>query len=74
MRKNHKRTAQSGGATPDGNIPFPLMRKGEIFIRCRGHRHGSRGRYLLDAEDRGMVPGGVDLSDIEGRGMILGGA
>jgi hypothetical protein len=22
----------------DGKIPFPLMKKGEIFIRCRGQR------------------------------------
>jgi hypothetical protein len=29
-----KRTFHSGGAAPDGNIPFPLMTKGEIFIRC----------------------------------------
>jgi hypothetical protein len=43
MRKHHKRTVQSGGATPDGKIPFPLMTKGERFIRCRGQRHGSRG-------------------------------
>jgi hypothetical protein len=42
MRKHHKRTVQSGGATPDGKIPFPLMKKGEIFIRCRGQRHGER--------------------------------
>jgi hypothetical protein len=26
---------QSGGATPDGKIPFPLMTKGERFIRCK---------------------------------------
>jgi hypothetical protein len=38
-----KRTIQSGGATPDGKIPFPLMTKGERFIKCRGQRHGSRG-------------------------------
>jgi hypothetical protein len=31
-RKHHKRTVQSGGATPDGKIPFPLMTKeGEIY-------------------------------------------
>jgi hypothetical protein len=42
-RKNLKRTVLSGGATPNGNIPFPLMKKGEIFIRYRGLRHGSRG-------------------------------
>jgi hypothetical protein len=54
-RKHHKRTVQSGGATPDGKIPFPLMTKGERFIRCRGQRHGSRfircrgqrGRYQM---------------------------
>ena len=27
---------QSRGAATDGNIPFPLMTKGEIFIRCKG--------------------------------------
>jgi hypothetical protein len=32
MRKHHKRTVQSGGAAPDGKIPFPLMTKGERFI------------------------------------------
>ena len=53
-----KRTVQSGGAAPDGKIHFPLMTKGEIFIRCRGKRHGSRGRNgHRDAEDRGMFPG-----------------
>jgi hypothetical protein len=44
-RKHHKRTVQSGGETPDGKIPLPLMTK--------------RGRDLSDAEDRGMVPGGA---------------
>ena len=49
----------SGGATPDGKIHFPLMTKGERFIRCRGKRHDSRGRNgHRDVEDRGMVPGG----------------
>jgi hypothetical protein len=42
-RKHHKGTVQLGGATLDGKIPLPLMTKGERFIRCRGHRHGSRG-------------------------------
>jgi hypothetical protein len=62
MRKHHKRTIQSGGATPDGKIPFPLMTKGERFIRCKGQRHGSREIYQMqrtEAEDRGMVPGGA---------------
>jgi hypothetical protein len=57
MRKHHKRTVQSGGATLDGKIPLPLMTKGERFIRCRGKRQ--RGVDLSDAEDRGMVPGGA---------------
>ena len=42
-RKHHKRTVQSGGAALDGKIPLPLMTKGEIFIKCRGQRHGFRG-------------------------------
>jgi hypothetical protein len=46
-RKHHKRTVQSGGEAPDGKIPLPLMTKGEIFIRCRGQRHGSRGRRFI---------------------------
>jgi hypothetical protein len=55
-----KRTVQLGGATPDGKIHFPLMTKGERFIRCRGQRHDSRGSNgHRDAEDRGMVPGGA---------------
>ena len=43
MRKHHKRIVQSGGAAPKGKIPLPLMTKGEIFIKCRGQRHGSKG-------------------------------
>ena len=27
---------ESGIASPDGNIPFPLMTKGERFIICKG--------------------------------------
>jgi hypothetical protein len=55
-----KRIVQLGGATPDGKIPFPLMKKGEIFIICIGQRHDSRGRNgHKDAEDRGMVPEGA---------------
>jgi len=42
---------QLGGATPDGNIPFPLMTKGERFIRCKGK--------CLEKEHIGMVPGGA---------------
>jgi hypothetical protein len=48
------------GETSDGNIPFPLMTKGERFIRCRGQRHHSRGSNgHKDAEDRGMILGGA---------------
>jgi hypothetical protein len=55
-----KRTVQLGREAPDGKIPFPLMIKGERFIRCRGQRHDSRGRNgHRDAEDIGMVPGGA---------------
>jgi hypothetical protein len=36
MRKHHKRIVQSGGEALDGKIPFPLMKKGERCIRCRG--------------------------------------
>jgi hypothetical protein len=45
------RTVQLGGAAPDGKIPFPLMSKGERFIRCKGK--------CLEKEHRGMVPGGT---------------
>ena len=38
------------GASPNGNIPLPLMTKGERFIRCKGK--------CLEKEHRGMVPGG----------------
>jgi hypothetical protein len=37
------RTFQLGGETLDGKICFPLMTKGDRFIRCKSHRHGSRG-------------------------------
>jgi hypothetical protein len=55
-----KRIVQLRGETLDGKIPFPLMTKGESFIKCRGQRHDSRGRNgHIDAEERGMVPGGA---------------
>jgi hypothetical protein len=37
------RIVQLRGASLDGKITFPLMKKGERFIRCIAHRHGSRG-------------------------------
>ena len=43
-RKHHKRIVQSWGAASDGKITFPLMTKGERFIRYIRQRHGSRGR------------------------------
>ena len=46
-RKHHKRTVQLGGVDPDGNIPLPLMTKGERFIRYRGQRHGSKGSRFI---------------------------
>jgi hypothetical protein len=46
-RKHHKRTVQLGGAVSYGKIPFPLMKNGERFIRCRGQRHGSRGSRFI---------------------------
>ena len=50
----------SGGAASDGKIPFPLMTKGNRFIRCIEQRHGSRGRNgHKDVEDRGMFPEGA---------------
>jgi hypothetical protein len=48
---------QLGGEDPNGKIPFPLMTKGEIFIRCRGQRHGSMGS--VGHKDEGMVPVGA---------------
>jgi hypothetical protein len=63
---------QLGGVALDRKIPFPLMTKGNRFIRCIGQRHGSRGNIgHKDAEERGMVPGGamvtgeiIDMSDM----------
>jgi hypothetical protein len=69
MRKHHKRTVQSGGVAPDGKIPFPLMTKGERFIRCRGQRHGSRVSRFIRC--RGQE---ANLSDTEDRVMVLEGA
>jgi hypothetical protein len=45
------RRIQSGGASPDGKIPFPLMTKGGRFIRCKGK--------FLEKEHIGMVPRGA---------------
>jgi hypothetical protein len=50
-------TSQLGGVNPNGKIHFPLMTKGEKFIRCRGHRHGSKER--IGHRDAGMVLGGA---------------
>jgi hypothetical protein len=41
------RIVQLGGETLDGKIPFPLMTKGERFIRCKGK--------CLEKEHRGVT-------------------
>jgi hypothetical protein len=38
------------------------------------HMHTKKRDLYLKKEDRGMVPGGSDLSDAEDRGMVSGGA
>jgi hypothetical protein len=48
---------QLGGAALNGKIYFPLMIKGERFIRYRGKRNGSRGS--VGHRDVDMVPGGA---------------
>jgi hypothetical protein len=55
MRKHHKRTVQSGGAASDRKKPFTLMTKGEIFIKCRGQRHGSMGSIVVGKSPCGQV-------------------
>ena len=68
-RKHHKRIVQSGGATPDGKIPFPLMTKGEIFIRCKSQRHGSMGNM----SDMNLVlRQSVSINDKGGDCLIIG--
>jgi hypothetical protein len=42
---------QSVGENLDGKIHFPLMTKGERFIRCKGK--------CFEKEHRGIVPRGV---------------
>jgi hypothetical protein len=49
--------SQLGGEDLNGKIHFPLMTKGEIFIRCIGQRHGSRGG--VGHRDAGMVSRGA---------------
>ena len=55
IRKHHRRKDQLGGAAPDGEIPFPLMTKGERFIRCRGQRHGSRGSRFIKCRGQRQI-------------------
>jgi hypothetical protein len=56
---------QLGGVSPDGNIPFPLMKKGERFIICviemlgeRAQRHVDRGSNPKESSVRGSSPKG----------------
>jgi hypothetical protein len=46
-RKHHKRTVQLGEEAPYGKIHLSLMTKGEIFITCRGQRHGFSERRFI---------------------------
>jgi hypothetical protein len=62
------RTVQLGGAALDGNIPFPLMTKGERFIRCRieilgerAQRHVDRGSNPRRVQSGGATPKGDTL-------------
>jgi hypothetical protein len=41
---------RSRAVAPDGKIHFPLMKKGDRFIRCKGK--------CLEKEHKGMVPRG----------------
>jgi hypothetical protein len=49
------RTVQLGAAAPDRNIPFPLMTKGERFIRCKIEILGERAQRPVY---RGSIPKG----------------
>ena len=57
------------GSSPGWKYTFAIDDKGgEIYQMQRTKED------LSDAEDRGMVLGGVDLSDAQEKGMVLGGA
>jgi hypothetical protein len=47
------RTIQLGGTDTNGKIPFPLMKKGDRFIRCRIEILGEREQRNVD---RGRNP------------------
>jgi hypothetical protein len=51
-RKHHKRTVQSGGASPRWKDTFSINDKGGDIYQM--HRTETN---LLDTEDKGMVPG-----------------
>jgi hypothetical protein len=50
------------GGIPDKKLAFPLMSKGERFIRCMEREHIGR---CMEREHRGMIPRGA---------MVTGGA
>jgi hypothetical protein len=50
------RIVQLGGAPLNENVHFPLMKKGERFIRCKGK--------CLEKEHKGMVPRGAMVTGI----------
>jgi hypothetical protein len=62
------RTVQLGGETPDRKIHFPLMTKGERFIRCmiemcgkKAQRHVDMGSNPRRVQSRGAAPKGDTL-------------
>jgi hypothetical protein len=62
------RTIQLGGASPDGKIPFSLMKKGERFIRCRIEMIGERAQRHVD---RGSSPRRVHSGGATPKGDTL---
>ena len=71
-KHHHKRTFQLGGAAPNGNIPFPLMKKGERFIRCgiemlgeREQRHvdkgAAQGDFIQGEKPQREIPFSIDV-------------
>ena len=58
------------GAIPIGGvILLPMILGGDIY-----QMHTKKRDPYLKKEERGMVPGGSDLSDAEDRGMVSGGS
>jgi hypothetical protein len=58
------RAVQLGGVSPDGKIPLPYMTKGEIFIRYRTQRHGSKGSDAHKGSMSDMTSISYDMTSI----------